>query len=310
MPIPDYEINSLETFQEITQAPREIAGLYFYQLFDCLIEQAWKISADFRKRPQLYRDLGNPSLAPLLAELNAEYGTKVNLLSASERIEIYVPIFGAYTSQHNNDNFRRLRNDLLSASVAFVEGAHQHSLPMLREAMRTAHHSLKAYLLDLHGASTRFSKDALSYLTEKVCYPILRSKHIAAIFGVTKLAEQVEYPYAIDPARDLLVEQIALQLPWRTDSSQYNVTLTRDRISNLQKVARKGAETIATVIELDDGDTHTDLELLIKKCYVWRMALASLNAGSKVSQPSVQQPVLTSTQQGPSTAAAHVTWKG
>jgi hypothetical protein len=304
MPVTDYKIDSLETFQNLTEEPREIAGLYFYQSLEFLIDQAWKISADFRKRPQLYRDLGTPSLAPLLAELNAEYGTKLTLLSGSERREIYEPIFGPYMSSDNSDgDFRRLRNDLLRASTAFVERVGQHSLSMLGEAVRTTHQLLRAYLLELHGDSAKSGKDVLSHMTEKVVYRILRSNHIAAVFGVTKLAgANVNYPYAIDPARDLLVEQIAIQLPWRTDSSQASVRLTRDRISNLQLLAHKGAEAIATVIELDDRTSHeADLELLITKCYLWGTALANLNPGSKMTQSSVQSPATASAQRGPPT---------
>lgn len=88
MPNPNRKIDSLLSFEDVTKEPHQIAGLYFYQLLECLVDLAYKISADFRKRPQLYRDLGNPSIAALLAEFNAKYGTEANLLSASERNEI------------------------------------------------------------------------------------------------------------------------------------------------------------------------------------------------------------------------------
>jgi hypothetical protein len=304
--LPDHRTKDLGSFQNVTKDPRQIAGLYFYQSLDCLIDVAYKISADFRKRPQLYRDLGNPSIARLLAELNAKYGTEINLLSASERNEIYAPIFGVSnaSSQSGMDNFSLLKDDLLRAAKAFAEGADQHSLPMLREGVRTAHQPFRDYLLDLHGESVRFSKEiALSELTEKFCYPILRNQHIAAIFAVPKLAG-AEYPYAADAAEDLLIEQITQQLTWPTDSSPAYVKLTRERISNLQRAALRGAEAIATVIDFQDDANHTDadLDLLITKCYVWGTASMSLNGRMKPAQSSMPQPAPT-----PSTPAGTVT---
>jgi hypothetical protein len=212
MPIPHYRTNDLTSFQETTKEPREIAGLYFYQILDCLIAQAYKVSADFRKRPQLYRNLGDPSLPRLLAELNAKYGTELNLLTASERNEIYAPVFGQSDAVATNSDseFSRLRNGLVTAACAFAAGASAETVTMLRDAVRSAHRPFSDYLLELHGDSTVFSKDvSLSHLTENVAYRILRSPSVAAIFGIAAPVG-AEYPYAEDPAGDLLVEQIAV----------------------------------------------------------------------------------------------------
>jgi hypothetical protein len=297
-PLPNHRIRDLSSFQEVTQEPRQIAGLYFYQLLDCLVDVAYKISADFRKRPQLYRELGRPSIARSLAELNAKYGTEINLLAASERNEIYAPIFGVSDAlSQSDDQFSSLRNDLVSAAAAFAQGADQHSLTMLREAVRTAHQPFRDYLVHLHGESVRFSKEiALSELTENACYPILRNSQIANIFGIPKLAG-VEYPYAADSAEDLLIEQITQQLTWRTDGSQANAQLRRERISNLQRVALRGAEAIATVIDFRDDVDHSDadLDLLITKCHVWGTALVSLDRHPKQG-PLMKQSAFAATQ--------------
>jgi hypothetical protein len=215
--------------------------------------------------------------------LNAKYGTEINLLSPSERNEIYTPIFGVSdaVSQSATGNFANLRNDLVRAARAFA-GGDQHSLVMLREAVRTAHQPFRDYLLQFHGESIRFSKEiALAELTEEICYPILRNQHIAAIFGVAKLVG-VEYPYAADSAEDLLMEQVTQQLTQqkpRVDRAQTYVALTRERISNLQSAALRGAEAIATVIDFQDDDHRADasLDLLVTKCYVWGTALISLD---------------------------------
>jgi hypothetical protein len=47
MPIPDRRITNLASFREVTENPRQIAGLYFYQLLDSLV------------RLQLYTNLGH-----------------------------------------------------------------------------------------------------------------------------------------------------------------------------------------------------------------------------------------------------------
>jgi hypothetical protein len=312
-PLPNHRIKDLKSFHDVTKEPRQVAGLYFYQLLDCLVELAYQISGDFRRRPQLYRELGHPSIARSLAELNAKYGTEINFLSATERSEIYTPIFGVSDalSQGDTGDFSSLRNDLVRAAKAFAEGADQHSLPMLREAVRTAHQPFRDYLLDLHGDSVRFSKEvALSELTEDICYPILRNQHIAAIFGVAKLAG-AEYPYAADRAEDLLMEQVTQQLTTqqparRIDSLQTYATLTRERISNLQRAALRGAEAIATVIDFRDDANHTDadLDLLVTKCYVWGTALMSLDRRPKQGQSSMQPPVRTAPQPTPGAIGA------
>jgi hypothetical protein len=285
----DYRITSLRTFKEATEEPRQIAGLYFYQILDCLVDLAYKVSADFRKRPELYRVLG--PIVETLAELNAKYGTEVNFLSAAERNEIYLPIFGNAdgSSSSGNSSFALLRTDLVRAATIFAEGAVDHGVPMLREGVLTAHRPFRDYLLGLQGDSVRFSKDkALSQLTEDICYKILRNQNIARVFGVTAEISGEDYPYDTDFAEDLLIEKIAGQLTWRTDSAY--LMPTRERISNLQNVALRGAEAIATAIDFDDKrPTPDDFDRLITKCYSWGTALTSLNGQSK-GLPSPTQP--------------------
>src|ERR1700736_2701995 len=112
--LPDHRIKDLASFQHATKDPRQIAGLYFYQLLDCLVDLAYKVSADFRKRPQAYIDLGQPSIAPTLAALNAQYGSQINFLATNQRYEIYLPIFGAWDggTSSQGDSFARLRDAL------------------------------------------------------------------------------------------------------------------------------------------------------------------------------------------------------
>jgi hypothetical protein len=304
MTIPDYKITDLESFTDATtEHGREIAGLYFYQVLDCLVDLAYKVSADFCKKPQLYRDLGTPSIVETLAELNAKYGTEINFLSAAERNEIYLPIFGNAdgSSSNGSSNFALLRTDLVRAATIFAEGALDQGIPMLREGVLNAHRPFRDYLLGLQGDSVIFSKkNALFPLTEDICYPILRNQNIAAVFSVTAKISQSDYPYDTDFVEDLLVEQIAGQLTWRTDSVY--LMPTRERISNLQNVALRGAEAIATAIDFDDKNpTNDDFVLLITKCYSWGTALTSLKSPAQRMPPTSTVPRMATASPMPAT---------
>src|SRR5262249_43327548 len=153
--------------------------------------------------------------AEILAQLNAKYGTEIDFLSGNERREIYFPIFGSWSGSLStgNDSFAHLSNDLVRAATAFAQGASEKGLSIFRKNARTSVAPLASYLLGLQGDSVVFSKNVLSDLTEKTCYPILRSQKVAVVFGIPKLGD-VQYPYAADPAEDLLVEQICMQLTW------------------------------------------------------------------------------------------------
>ena len=217
-----------------------------------------------------------------MADFNAQYGTIATLPGPAERAEIYAAIFGGSdaASPSANTEFMRLRKDLLDSAAAYAAGAAEHSLPMLREAVRSSHRPLKDYLQKIHGDSTVFSKEvALSNLAETT-YKIIRNSNIASIFSVPDLGG-VEYPYTDDPSEDLLIEQITAQL-------EPQAPLTRERISNLRRVARTGTEAIASVCAFgqDRAESDADLALLITKCHVWATALSSLTTRSRRSQSS------------------------
>ena len=127
----------------------------------------------------------------------------------------------------------------------------------------------------------RFSKDvALSDFTEKICYPILRNRAVAAVFWIAKLAAE-RYPYGTDSAEDILIEAISVQLG---ASNRSFSRITREQISSLQRLAIRGAEAISTAIDFEEADHEqsiADLDLLISKCYSWAAALAAIK-----TQPS------------------------
>lgn len=121
--IPNHLISDLGSFSDVTGEPRQIAGLYFYQILDYLVDLAYKVSVDFRKRPQLYLALGDALIPQTLAELNAKYGTEINFLAGGQRNEIYLPIFGRWdgSSSDDGDSFPCLRDILIRAATAFAE---------------------------------------------------------------------------------------------------------------------------------------------------------------------------------------------
>jgi hypothetical protein len=281
-----YRIINLRSFEEATKQPRQIAGLYFYQTLDCLVDLAHEVSTDFRKRPELYRNLDQPSIAATLAKLNAEYGTQVTLPSRRQRTEIFVPIFG----QGENSAFVRARDCLLSAVKAYAECAATGVMEMLRENVRTALGPFKNYLSTLQGDSVNFSKETvLSELTEKICYPVLRNHGVATVFGIAKRAA-LEYPYATDSAADLLVEAISTQSKSEDGSS---ISIRREGISNLQRVALLGTQAIATAIDFDEAKgkrTDADLDLLITTWTAWGTALVILKPSPRsFPTPSAQE---------------------
>lgn len=301
--ISNYQIRDIRSFEETTADPRQIAALYFYQTLDCLIDLTYAVAVDFRKRPQLYRELGqasqHQSIAEILGRFNAQYGTEITVLSGIQRRDIYVPIFG----DSQDDSFSRLRQDLIAAAKAFAERSAESGIEMLRESVRSAHRPFKDYLLGLHGDSVRFHQRVLFEQTEKVCYPVLRSEAIGAVFGIAKRSA-AEYPYQTDPAEDLLVEGISSQLSAGDGAKWY---LTREKISNLQRAALRGTEAIATAIdyqEAESGQTDVDLDLLISKCYTWGSCLSSLKPQPTMSATQTIQPRTTLSITAPSTRAS------
>jgi hypothetical protein len=112
-----------EAFNELTEEPRHIAGLYFYQLLDRLVDPAYKVWVDFLKRPHRHQDLGAPSISQCHAQLNAKYGSEINFLAGSRRNEIYLPICGScgWPLIKRERKFPELEGRSHPAATAFAE---------------------------------------------------------------------------------------------------------------------------------------------------------------------------------------------
>ena len=85
----DYRIHDLESFNRTTGEGHEVAGLYFYQQLDCLVDLAYGVACDFFNRPHLYIDVNG--LSETLARLHARYGTEETLPSSPQRDMVFFP---------------------------------------------------------------------------------------------------------------------------------------------------------------------------------------------------------------------------
>jgi hypothetical protein len=262
----NHVINSQETFGWVTASPREVAGLYFYQQLDELIDLARAISFDFFERPHLYDDLEDPRLVSGLARLHARYGHDEKLLSREQRLKIYGGFFTAGEHQ-----FTGGRDALLYAAAKFSERVYDTGEEMLRAAVRDAARTFKAYLTTLPGTSLTWSRGTvLPELTDKTAYRILRDRGIRAVFSQSKPVA-AEWPYAVDGKGDELVEVASERLK-EPDAAWLN----RDRFSAIQRVALRGAEAIATIIDYNDEPDRDIVDHLILKCYTWHAALVQV----------------------------------
>jgi hypothetical protein len=291
--IPNHKITKEEDFQEVTKSPRQIADAYFYLQLDCLVAYAYQVALDFFRRPQLYTDLkkptsaratapAEPTIAPDLARLRAQYGNDERVPSQEHRDEIFLPLFGQSSTGPPNGqgDFPRLRDELVGAAAAFAERVYDTGEEMLRERVRTTHRPFKDYLTGLQGDSLVWSTDeALTGVARKLAYPILRNKGVSSVFGIST-PPKAQWPFAEDSNADKLVEEISKQLLVPTNS---HPAITREGISNRQRVALRGAEALATILDFSEQGSDEDLDLLITKCYTWGAALKSL-----IGQPALQ----------------------
>jgi hypothetical protein len=279
--LPDHRIHDLVSFNQVTGEGHEVAGLYFYQQLDCLVDLAYRVACDFFQRPHMYINVDG--LSEVLARLHARYGADETLPSNSQRDAIFLPIFGSggqrtlppgVSPYQETGDFPGLRDDLLKAAQAFAERQTGTGVDALRQRVEDAEKPMAEYLNGLEGDSVKWSRfNALPTLTEDVSYTILRSAGIATVFGTPPPTQ--DFPYAEEFAGQKLVESI-----WKHLAGSEHPVLNRDLISNLQRLALRGAEAIATVIDFKKGLSTADLDLLIRKLYSWEAALWGVKASA------------------------------
>ena len=302
-------IKDLDSFDARTSGPgedvgREVAGLYAYMHLDVLIELARKVSLDFFARPEIYRDPAISDVTPDLARLHARYGYDEFFLSCRQRCVIFASVFGkveadagagaliapgpaarvapvgvpiatdgarvapegapaaAYGLDGMTHRFDPGRDQLLAATAAFSERVFDTGEAPLLDTVRVMAPGLKSYLSDLNNETVRWTRcEALRRLTEDTCYKILRNSGITRVFGLDPPGDA--WPYQEQANGTTLVAEISRTLggPERP--------LTRDGFIDRQRLALRGAEGVATVLDFNDGD---DLTPMITACYTWYAA--------------------------------------
>jgi hypothetical protein len=298
--IPNYKIDNLDSFNGATSDPHQVAGLYFFYTLDCLIDLAYKVSRDFYDKPELFTDLGSDKytdlgdaqgvkLTTILARLHARYGTDEKFLNKKQRHAIYCALFGNSASMESSTDeegdFPNLRDELIEACALFVETKFGDEAS-LRENVRQKHILFKEYLNGLKGASVEWSREgALSDLTERVSYRILRNDKVSAVYGIIRKEAREQWPYDFDAKADILVEKIS-EWPMRPEKSEEMDAdgkherykhISREQIANLQRAAIEGARAIATVIDVEGKSIDADVDQLITRCYTWGTALKYLS---------------------------------
>jgi hypothetical protein len=294
MSISQRRITDHDSFLSAVESPRDAAALYFHKQIDPFYGVAFEVARDFFARPQLYTRINPPGggkeerddgadgeekadvdVVRTLAKLRARCGSDELLPSKSQRLEIYSPIFGA---PGDSASFDKLRDDLIDAATAFAERVFDTGVEMLRERVRTAHRPLKDYLLGLTGASTIWSVSGpLEGISEDSAFQILRDQGICSVFGILT-APNATWPYLEDSNADKLLEESTSKI----DPSN---SLTRQQASTRQRLAVRGAEAIAAVIDYTENSGNIDddvasLNVLITTCYTWGAAKKAMqNSG-------------------------------
>ncbi|WP_305783252.1 hypothetical protein [Symbioplanes lichenis] len=260
----ELDIADLATFDRLTTGERATAGLAFHREVDCLVDLAHLVATDFFDRPQLYRDVSD-ELAADLARLRARSGCDELVPSREQRAAVYSGVFGPAEATGPAPCFAGMRDQLLAAAAAFAERVYDTGADMLRAAVRVMHVYLRDYLLDVTGASVRWSRtQALPAVTEGLSYRILRDPGIAARFGVNQ-PPAPQWPYRPDANGAKLVEEASGQLGG-------GQRITRGMFNDRQQVALRGAEGLAAVIDYDGNPDPARVDVLIRRCYTWYAA--------------------------------------
>jgi hypothetical protein len=277
----DVRIRNLRTLGMATEGRFNVARVYFYMTLDPLIEISRQVAADFVKRPHVYTDVGGGDVARALAALHYQYGNNEYVLSADQRRDIYLPLFGYRPGDMpvQSHDFVLLRDQLNEAARAFAERVFSTGADMLRERVRVAHRPFQEYIEGLRGDSLNWSVECLDNLVNALCHPLFRNPGIAGVFGLSSPAA-AEWPYLEDANGSKMVEETSRKL-----SKEDNPTLlmTRERFSTLQRIALRGAEAIVAVCAFDEGQPDEQLMSLITKCYTWGSSLKDFEA-SKPNQ--------------------------
>jgi hypothetical protein len=268
------------SFEQVTGEGREVAGLYAYARLDPLVDLACMVAADFFARPHLYTDL-EPETSARLARLRSRPGSHEFYPSPAQRCAMYDPVFGACDgAAAETSDFARLRDGLLAAASTFAEWSQATGIPMLRERVRTEHRPFRDYLNGVSGATIEWAhREPLRVIAHEEANRVLRDSSVIAVFGLTRPPDE-DWWYHEDANGDKVIEEIGKALEPLPEKR-----LTREAFSALQRVALRGAEAIAAVMEFDETEDDPEFERLdelITRCYTWHAALKAWHSPGAV----------------------------
>jgi hypothetical protein len=273
------EVSDLESFNEVTGEGRELAGLYFYSVLDFLVDLAELVSRDFFVRPHLFLEPGDPPVSELLAKLDARSGSDERVPSRQQRERTFGPLFGqvGLTSGDGSSDFARLRDELVRAATDTVQRVWESGLPALLQRVRDTTAPFQAYLAGQRGVSLSWSRrEALPTITEGIAYTILRSPAVSSVYSIAR-PPNADFPYTEDANGDKLVEEISTYFASRDGRV---APITRERFSNIQRVALRGTEALAAIIDFAPGAPDDETQLLVGKVYSWGSALLDAREGT------------------------------
>jgi len=267
----DHNIINFDEFETSTNIDRrQLAGLYFFMVLDRLVYLAEWLSHDRLERPGKYSEVDDASIL-LLANLRSKSGKDPLFPSREEREQIYVPIFG--TAGSASADFPRLRDSLMQAAADFANRQTGTGFDALIEGFRTALRPFKRYLDNVNGASVRFSRDpVLAELTELTAYSILRSDSMASAWGYGT-EPTADWPYADEGQPSEMVDEMFEYFSARMNPDETETSTPAQGFSELQELALRGAEAIATCIDVSAAAPPDDIEDVIDKVFAWHCAM-------------------------------------
>jgi hypothetical protein len=285
-------ITDQKSFEELC-IDHEIAGIFFLWALDCLNDLAYWVAKDFFRSPHLYTQVG-VSTSTQLGRLRARYGSEVEFPDQTQRQAIYAPLFGdsGTTAQGEQSSFRIYLGQMIQAASAFAEKTLDIGAPSVRQRVRDAAEDLQNELATTAGSSVVFSfKEVLGEFATKTVYPILTNNGVDARFGIPRVGS--DYPFKRDASAEKLVEELSKA----SDPSSY---ITRQEISNAQRVAVSGAEAIAATIDFDpraaldkDVEEHNpDVDEFATQWYRFGTAWKELQGQAMMTRQAASQPAV------------------
>jgi mersacidin/lichenicidin family type 2 lantibiotic len=247
-----------------------IAALYQRSVLDPIVEVARTISHDFVRRPRDYRAVPE-NIAGILKGFRILTGSNAEWLSATQRANIFAPLFGAAFCSNSIG--------LRSAAVAFAEQGAEGN-PALLESVRDAVVAFRGYLKSVEGRVTSEAERETAPVFRNAI-EVLRNEAVAGVFDLPA-APGGNWPLDEASKADAgayLIEEIQRAL----DLSSIRPAMTRDRFTLLQRVAHNAALTITGVLDDADGwDTADRIDALVQNACGWEKALQELLSGIDV----------------------------